>query len=187
MNLSGLSYFDYIYLVLLVLFAVFFGIKGATKSISYSLKIILSISLPFIFYKRVLNFSLEKLNIEYLFSLQNKNAIFLEIISFIMLFLTTYIIFSILEKALNLKSPSQLEFKIIDVIIGAIYGIILFSILFYFSYVAFFKNYIEDKNRIMKLNISIYENLMYKDPEVDKKIKKDSSIQEKKNDKDELY
>ena len=187
MNLSGLSYFDYIYLVLLVLFAFFFGIKGATKSISYSLKIILSISLPFIFYKRVLNFSLEKLNIEYLFSLQNKNAIFLEIISFIMLFLTTYIIFSILEKALNLKSPSQLEFKIIDVIIGAIYGIILFSILFYFSYVAFFKNYIEDKNRIMKLNISIYENLMYKDPEVDKKIKKDSSIQEKKNDKDELY
>ena len=187
MNLSGLSYFDYIYLVLLVLFAVFFGIKGATKSISYSLKIILSISLPFIFYKRVLNFSLEKLNVEYLFSLQNKNAIFLEIISFIVLFLTTYIIFSILEKALNLKSPSQLEFKILDIIIGAIYGIILFSVLFYFSYIAFFKNYIDDKNRIMKLNISIYENLMYKDPEVEKKIKKDSSIQEKKNDKDELY
>ena len=187
MNLSGLSYFDYIYLVLLVLFAVFFGIKGATKSISYSLKIILSISLPFIFYKRVLNFSLEKLNVEYLFSLQNKNAIFLEIISFIVLFLTTYIIFSILEKALNLKSPSQLEFKILDIIIGAIYGIILFSVLFYFSYIAFFKNYIDDKNRIMKLNISIYENLMYKDPKVEKKIKKDSSIQEKKNDKDELY
>ena len=187
MNLSGLSYLDYIYLILLVLFAVFFGIKGATKSISYSLKIILSVSLPFLFYKRVLNFSLEKLNIEYLFSLQNKNAIFLEIISFIMLFLTTYIIFSILEKALNLKSPSQLEFKILDIIIGAIYGVILFSVLFYFSYIAFFKNYIDDKNRIMKLNISIYENLMYKDPEVDKKIKKDSSIQEKKNDKDELY
>ncbi len=187
MNLSGLSYFDYIYLVLLVLFAVFFGIKGATKSISYSLKIILSISLPFIFYKRVLNFSLEKLNVEYLFSLQNKNSIFLEIISFIVLFLTTYIIFSILEKALNLKSPSQLEFKILDIIIGAIYGIILFSVLFYFSYIAFFKNYIDDKNRIMKLNISIYENLMYKDLEVEKKNKKDSSIQEKKNDKDELY
>ena len=187
MNLSGLSYFDYIYLVLLVLFAVFFGIKGATKSISYSLKIILSISLPFIFYKRVLNFSLEKLNVEYLFSLQNKNSIFLEIISFIVLFLTTYIIFSILEKVLNLKSPSQLEFKILDIIIGAIYGIILFSVLFYFSYIAFFKNYIDDKNRIMKLNISIYENLMYKDPEVEKKNNKDSSIQEKKNVKDELY
>ena len=187
MNLSSLNYFDYIYLTLLVLFAIFFGIKGATKSISYSLKIILSISLPFIFYKRVLNFSLEKLNVEYLFSLQNKNAIFLEIISFIVLFLTTYIVFSILEKALNLKSPSQLEFKILDVIIGSIYGIILFSVLFYFSYVAFFKNYIDDKNRIMKLNISIYENLMYKDSKIEKKIKKDSSIQEKKNDKDELY
>jgi len=187
MNLSDLNYFDYSYLVLLIVFAIFFGIKGATKSISYSLKIILSISLPFIFYKRVLNFSLEKLNIEYLFSLNDKNAIFLEIISFIILFLITYIIFSILEKALNLKSPSQLEYKILDIIIGSIYGIILFSVLFYFSYIAFFKNYIDDKNRIMKLNISIYENLMYKDPEVEKIIKKDSSSKEKNNDKEELY
>ena len=130
MKFSGLNYFDYSYLTLLIIFAVFFGIKGATKSISYSLKIILSISLPFIFYKRVLNFSLEKLNIEYLFSLQNKNAIFLEIISFIILFFITYIVYSILEKALNLKSPSQLEFKILDTIIGSIYGIILFSVLF---------------------------------------------------------
>ena len=73
MNFSGFNYIDYSYLIILIIFAVFFGIKGATKSISYSLKIILSISLPFIFYKRVLNFSLEKLNIEYLFSLQNKN------------------------------------------------------------------------------------------------------------------
>ena len=187
MNFSGLSYFDYLYLILLILFAVFFGIKGATKSISYSLKIILSISLPFIFYKRVLNFSLEKLNIEYLFSLQNKNSIFLEIISFIILFLMTYIAYSILEKALNLRSPSQLEFKILDSIIGSIYGVILFSVLFYFSYIAFFKNYIDEKNKIMKLNISIYENLMYKDQKVEKKNKKDSSSKEKNNDKKELY
>ena len=187
MNFSGLNYFDYSYLIILVIFAIFFGIKGATKSISYSLKIILSISLPFIFYKRILNFSLEKLNIDYLFSLQDKNAIFLEIISFIIIFLITFIIYSILEKALNLKSPSQLEFKILDTIIGSIYGIILFSILFYFSYIAFFKNYIDDKNRIMKLNISIYENLMYKDQKVEKKNKKDQSSKEKNNDKKELY
>ena len=187
MNFSDLSYFDYSYLILLVIFAVFFGIKGATKSISYSLKIILSISLPFIFYKRVLNFSLEKLNIEYLFLLKNENAIFLEIISFIILFLITYVIYSILEKALNLKSPSQIEFKILDTIIGSIYGVILFSILFYFSYIAFFKNYIDDKNKIMKLNISIYENLMYKDQKVEKKNNKDSSSKEKNNDKKELY
>ena len=187
MNFSGLSYFDYSYLILLIIFAVFFGIKGATKSISYSLKIILSISLPFIFYKRVLNFSLQKLNIEYLFSLQNKNSIFLEIISFIVLFLTTYIIFTILEKALNLKSPSQIEFKILDIIIGAIYGIILYSLLFYFSYIAFFKNYIDNQNKIMKLNISIYENLMYKDEKVEENTKKNSSKLETKNDNKELY
>ena len=187
MNFSSFSYFDYSYLTLLIIFGVFFGIKGATKSISYSLKIILSISVPFIFYKRVLNFSLEKLNIEYLFLLQNKNGIFLEIISFIILFLITYIIYSILEKALNLKSPSQLEFKILDIIIGSIYGVFLFSVLFYFSYIAFFKNYIDDKNKIMKLNISIYENLMYKDQKVEKKYQKDQSSKEKSNDKKELY
>ncbi len=187
MTFADLNYFDYIYLILFITFAVFFGIKGATKSISYSLKIILSISLPLLFYKRVLNFFLEKLNIEYLFSLHDKNAIFLEIISFIIIFLITYIVFSILEKVLNLKSPSQLEFKILDIIIGSIYGIILFSVLFYFSYIAFFKNYINDKNRIMNINILIYEKLMYKDPEVKKKIKKDSSKKEKKNDKEKLY
>ena len=187
MRLSDLNYFDYLYLILLIIFAVFFGIKGATRSISYSLKIILSISLPFIFYKRVLNFSLEKLNIEYLFSLLESNSIFLEIISFIILFLITYIIYSILEKALNLKSPSQLEFKILDTVIGSIYGIFLFSILFYFSYIVFFKNLIDDKNKIMKLNISMYENLMYKDPKVEKKINKNSVIKEDNNEKEELY
>ena len=187
MNFLDLNYFDYIYLILLIMFAIFFDIKGATKSISYSLKIILSISLPFIFYKRVLNFSLERLNIEYLISLQDKNAIFLEIISFIILFLMTYIIFSILEKALNLKSPSQLEFRILDIIIGSIYGIIIFSIIFYFSYVVFLKNYIDEKNRIMKFNISMYENLIYKGTDLEKKIQKDSSAKEEKNDKNELY
>ncbi len=187
MRLLDLNYFDYLYLILLTIFAVFFGIKGATKSISYSLKIILSISLPFIFYKRVLNFSLEKLNIEYLFSLLESNSTFLEIISFIILFLITYIIYSILEKALNLKSPSQLEFKILDTVIGSIYGIFLFSILFYFSYIVFFKNFIDDKNKIMKLNISMYENLMYKDPKVEKKINKNSVIKEDINEKKELY
>ncbi len=187
MSLSALNYFDYAYLILLFIFAILFGIKGATKSISFSLKIILSISLPFIFHKRFLNFSLEKLNIEYLFSIQENNVIFLEIIFFIILFIITYFIFSIFEKALNLKSPAQLEFKILDIIIGAFYGIILFSILFYFLYVAFLKNYIVDKNRIMQLNISIYEKLMYKEPESENKLKNKTSIKEKKNDKDELY
>ena len=187
MSLSVLSYFDYVYFLLLTIFAILFGIKGATKSISFSLKIILSISLPFIFHKRVLNFSLEKLNIEYLFSIQKNNIIFLEIIFFIILFLITYITYSILEKALNLKSPSQLEFKILDMIIGACFGIILFSILFYFCYVALLKNYIDDRNRIMQLNISIFENLMYKEPKSQNKFKEKPLNKEKDNNKDELY
>ena len=187
MNISDLSYFDYTYIALLLLFAIFFGFKGAIKSVSYSLKIILSISIPFIFYKRVLNFSLEKLNIEYLLSIQDKNSIFLEIISFIILFLITYLIFSIFEKVLDLKSPSKLEFKILDIMIGAIYGIIIYSILFYFSYVAFFKNYIDNQNKIMKLNISIYENLMYKEPKSQNKFKEKPLNKEKDNNKDELY
>ena len=71
----------------------------------------------------------------------------------------------------------------LDIIIGAIYGIIIYSILFYFSYVAVFKNYIDEKNRIMKLNISIFENLMYKDLEDKKEVIVNPSNKEKKNEK----
>jgi hypothetical protein len=124
---------------------------------------------------------------EYLNSLNKNNSIFLEIISFIVIFLSTYIIFSLVEKALNLKSPSQLEFKILDIIIGAIYGIFLFSIIFYFVYIAFLKNHIEAKNMIMKYNISIYQNLMYKDIETENNQDKKSSKKNKDNEKDKLY
>jgi len=187
MNISNFNYVDIIYLVVLILFSISFGIKGATKSISYSLKIILSVSIPFIFFKRILSYSLEMIDSEYLNSLNKNNSIFLEIISFIVIFLSTYIIFSLVEKALNLKSPSQLEFKILDIIIGAIYGIFLFSIIFYFVYIAFLKNHIEAKNMIMKYNISIYQNLMYKDIETENNQDKKSSKKNKDNEKDKLY
>ncbi len=187
MNISQFTYIDYIYLLILVIFAVGFGLKGATKSISYSLKIILSVSIPFIFYKRILNFILDKIDSRFLDSLQQDNSIFLEIISFIIIFLLTYIIFSIIEKVLNLKSPSQLEFKILDIIMGAIYGVILFSIIFYFAYITFLKNQFEGKNYFMKFNISIYENLMYKDNQIDNNQENKNSKNNKKNDQDKLY
>ena len=187
MNISNFNYVDIIYLLVLILFSISFGIKGATKSISYSLKIILSVSIPFIFFKRILNYSLEIIDSEYLNSLNKDNSIFLEIISFIVIFLSTYIIFSLVEKALNLKSPSQLEFKILDIIIGAIYGIFLFSIIFYFVYIAFLKNHIEARNMIMKYNISIYQNLMYKDIETEDSQDKKSSKKNKENEQDKLY
>ena len=187
MDISNFNYVDYIYLIILGLFIISFGLKGATKSISYSLKIVLSISLPFIFYKRILSYFLEKIDSEFLLSLQKDNSIFLEIISFIIIFLLTYLIFSILEKALNLKSPSQLEFKILDIIMGATYGVLLFSIIFYFAYVAFLKNHIKGNNFLMKFNISIYENLMYKDEKKQSIQDKQPSKKDKKNDKDKLY
>ena len=187
MNFSNLNYADMIYLLVLILFSISFGIKGATKSISYSLKIILSVSIPFIFFKRILNYSLEIIDSEYLNSLNKDNSIFLEIISFIVIFLSTYIIFSLVEKALNLKSPSQLEFKILDIIIGALYGAFLFSIIFYFSYIAFLKNHIEERNMLMKYNISIYQNLMYKDIETEDSQDKKSSKKNKENETDKLY
>ena len=187
MNISNFNYIDIIYLLVLILFSISFGIKGATRSFSYSLKIILSVSIPFIFFKRILNYSLEIIDSEYLNSLNKDNSIFLEIISFIVIFLSTYIIFSLVEKALNLKSPSQLEFKILDIIIGAIYGIFLFSIIFYFVYITFLKNHIEVRNMIMKYNISIYQNLMYKDIETENNQDKKSSKKNKDNEKDKLY
>ena len=187
MNISNFNYVDIIYLLVLILFSISFGIKGATKSISYSLKIILSVSIPFIFFKRILNYSLEIIDSEYLNSLNRDNSIFLEIISFIIIFLSTYIIYSLVEKALNLKSPSQLEFKILDIIIGAVYGIFLFSIIFYFAYITFLKSHIEERNMLMKYNISIYQNLMYKDIETEDSQDKKSSKKNKENETDKLY
>ena len=187
MNISNFNYVDIIYLVALILFMISFGMKGATKSISYSLKIILSVSIPFIFFKRILNYSLEIINSEYLNSINKDNSFFLEIISFIVIFLSTYVIFSLVEKALNLKSPSQLEFKILDIIIGAIYGMFLFSIIFYFAYITFLKSHIEARNILMKYNISIYQNLMYKDIETKDNLDKKSSKKYKENEKDKLY
>ena len=187
MTVSDFSYIDYIYFLILILFCILFGLKGATKSISYSLKIIFSVSIPFIFYKRISNFTLEKINSEYLLLLQKDNSIFLEIIFFIIIFLVTYLIFSLLEKALNLKSPSKLEFRILDIIFGAMYGILIFSIIFYFAYIAILKNHIKDKNYFMKLNISIYENLMYKNMKEDNQNNKETPQKKNKNVQEKLY
>ena len=41
------------------------------------------------------------------------------------------------EKAINIKSPTQLEFKIIDIIVGGIYGLLIFSISFLYLYFNF--------------------------------------------------
>ena len=183
MSLNTFNYVDYIYLGTLFIFITFFSIQGATRSINYSLKIILSISLPFIFYKRSLNFFLESLNSQYLNNLAKENLIFLEIIMFVCLFLLVYFVYSLIEKAINIKSPSKLEFKIIDIIFGGLYGLFLFSILFYLSYSLILKNHIKGNNIIYQYNISFYEGLLNKET-----INKDkSSDDNKRNAQEKLY
>lgn len=71
--------------------------------------------------------------------------------------------YSLFEKAINIKAPSQLEFKIIDIIIGGLYGLFLFSILFYLSYSLILKNHIKGNNIIYLYNISFYENILDKE------------------------
>ncbi len=191
MNLNTFNHIDYIYLGLLFIFTVFFSIQGATRSINYSLKIILSISLPFIFYKRSLNFFLESLNSQYLNNIASKNFIFLEIIMFVCLFLLVYFVYSLIEKAINIKSPSQLEFKIIDIVVGGLYGLLIFSILFYLSYSLIFKNHIKGNNIIYNYNISFYENILNKekvDLNTPTKHNKNSPTKDnKKNAQEKLY
>ena len=189
MSIGDFNYFDYAYLSLLIIFIVIFSIKGATRSINYSLKIILSISLPFIFFKRSLNFFLEKINSQFLNEIAENNSIFLEIIIFIFIFIFIYFSYTLIEKAINIKSPSQLEFKIIDMILGGLYGAILFSILFYFSYSIILKNHISGQNIFYKYNISIYDDYLNKsDNKLNKSSKNDDKLNNKeKSQSNELY
>ncbi len=190
MNISSFTYIDYIYLSLLLIFAALFALKGATRAISYSLKIILSISLPFLFYKKTLNFFIESMDNPNLNSIAESNSIFLEIVIFTVLFILIFLIYSIIEKAINIKSPSQFEFKVIDTLIGGIYGIFIFSFIFYFSYQLLFKNHIPEKNNlIMNYNISLFDKFMNKNNKFNNDSNNDNNIKENKskNEKTELY
>ena len=91
--------------------------------------------------------------------------------------------YSLFEKAINIKAPSQLEFKIIDIIIGGLYGLFLFSILFYLSYSLILKNHIKGNNIIYLYNISFYENILDKE---NKKIEKPLK-NNKEDDQEKLY
>jgi hypothetical protein len=187
MSFDNLNYVDFIYLSLLILFIIFFSLKGATKSINYSLKILLSVSIPFIFYKRASKYILAKLDIEFFNNLADSNIIFFEIIIFIILFLLIYMTYSILEKVINIKSPTQLEFKIIDIIVGGIYGLFIFTFLFYISFSIFLNKHIKVNNPIIEFNISFYEKLLNNKTENNLNIneKNDDKVPEKKS--NELY
>tara|TARA_B100000927_G_scaffold12248_1_gene9732 strand:+ start:786 stop:1097 length:312 start_codon:yes stop_codon:yes gene_type:complete len=102
-----------------------------------------------------------------------------------------YFVYSLIEKAINIKSPSKLEFKIIDIIFGGLYGLFLFSILFYLSYSLVFKNHIIGNNFIYHYNISFYENFLKKEGvnlNTPKKNNKNMPTKDnKKNAQEKLY
>jgi len=123
-------------------------------------------------------------------SIAESNSIFLEIVIFTVLFILIFLIYSIIEKAINIKSPSQFEFKVIDTLIGGIYGIFIFSFIFYFSYQLLFKNHIPEKNNlIMNYNISLFDKFMSKNNKFNNNSNNDNNIKENKskNEKTELY
>ena len=190
MSISSFTYIDFIYLSLLLIFALFFALKGATRAISYSLKIILSISLPFLFYKKTLNFFIKTMDNQNLNTIAENNSIFLEIVVFTILFILIFLIYSIIEKAINIKSPSQFEFKIIDIFIGGVYGVFIFSFIFYFSYQLLFKNHLPEQNNIlMNYNITLFDRFMSKNNKFNNSSDNDNNNQgnKSKNEKKELY
>ena len=141
-------------------------------------------------FDEVQKYFLAELDIEFFNNLADSNKIFFEIIIFIILFLLVYITYSILEKAINIKSPTQLEFKIIDIIVGAIYGLLIFTFLFYISFTIFLNKHIKVYNPIIEFNISFYEKLLNKKTENNLNIneKNDDKVPKKKSKKsNELY
>ncbi len=181
--IKNLSLFEIIYFSFLIIFIIFFGLKGILQSLGFSLKIISSIAIPFTTYKKIINFFNNYYeNSEYFISLVSNNTLLYEIIIFSVIFLTIYSLFSIFEKALNLNFKKNFSFKLIDFFLGTIYGIFLFSILFYFAFNLVLKNFANEKmSPFIIYNIDIYDKLRS-----DNNINNDSTLIEIEE-KNEIY
>ncbi len=157
----NLNTFEIIYFLICLFFILFFGVKGIFKSLGFSLKIIGSISIPFLTYKKTLSYIGNTFdNNEFLSHLISSYPLVSEIIIFIILFLISYFLLGALENTLNVNLPKNLIFKFIDFVAGSIYGVFIFSLLFYFAYNLALKNIVDtNMNRIILLNINIYENI----------------------------
>ena len=163
--LSSFTSAEIVYFLICIIFALFFGIMGIFKSLGFSVKIIGSITIPFLTYKKAISYlgSIFDSN-DFLSNLILNSPIISEIVTFIIIFLVSYILLGILENILNISIPKNLIFKLINFIAGTIYGIFIFSILFYFAYNLTLRNFIDAEiNKIMLLNINIYENIRTED------------------------
>ena len=155
--IENITYLEITYFIVMIIFAFIFGKKGILQSLGYTLKIVSSITIPFISYKKLLiligHYSQDN---NFLSSLILKYTLASEIFIFLFLFLITYSLFGVIEKILNLNFKKNSLVKIIDFILGIFYGVFLFSIIFYFAFNLFLKNHISDNmHKIMIYNISV--------------------------------
>jgi hypothetical protein len=115
--LSNLTTYEIIYFVILIIFTLFFGFKGILQSLGFTLKIVGSITLPFMTYKTVLvSLSNYFSSNDFLNSLIIQYPLISEIVVFVIIFLLSYFIFGIFEKLLKINFVKNSTIKIIDFI-----------------------------------------------------------------------
>ena len=183
--LSSFTTYEIIYFIILIIFTLFFGVKGILESLGFTLKIIGSITLPFMTYKTVLvSLSNYFSNNDFLNSLIAQYPLISEIIVFVIIFLLSYFIFGIFEKLLRINFVKNSTINIIDFILGCMYGLFIFSILFYVIFNLTLKSYLNEgnMNKIMIYNIDLYDSLRLH--EVDSKQESETIQFEEQN---EIY
>jgi hypothetical protein len=184
-SLTSLTISEILYFIFLIIFTFYFGYKGILQSLGFTIKIFGSIALPFVTYKKIINFlSSYFSNNEFLTQLLTNYSLISEIGIFILVFLFSYFIFGMFEKILKINFVKNSTIKIIDFFLGCFYGLFLFSILFYFIFNLILKNHLNENNihKIMIYNVDLYDRL--------KTFEKDSSnsLDEIKiEDNDEIY
>ena len=183
--LVNLTIYEILYFLTLAIFIVYFGFKGILQSLGFTIKIVGSITLPFITYKKIIEFLSNYFSDNnFLIPLIKNYSLISEIIIFIIMFLLSYFIFGIFEKILKVNFVKNSTIKIIDFFLGCFYGLFLFSILFYFIFSLILKSYLNENNmhKIMIYNINLYDRF---------KQHKDDSINSldviETKDNDEIY
>ena len=161
-SLNNLPISEISYFIVLIIFIFYFGYKGILQSLGFTIKIFGSIALPFVTYKKIINFLSNYFsNSEFLSQLLTNYSLISEIAIFIIIFLFSYSIFGIFEKILKINFVRNSTIKTLDFFLGCFYGLLLFSILFYFLFNLILKNHLNENNmhKIMIYNIDLYDRL----------------------------
>ena len=161
-NLTNLTISEFIYFTVLIIFIFYFGFKGILQSLGFTIKIFGSITLPFITYKKIIQFLSNYFsNNDFLTQLLANYSLISEIVVFIVIFLFSYFIFGIFEKILKINFVKNSTIRIVDFFLGCFYGLFLFSILFYFIFNLILKSHLNENNmhKFMIYNIDLYDRL----------------------------